>query len=41
MLPEGVLAATKTRGLDDGESLEAALVPQDAAWGRGSLSKIF
>lgn len=38
---EGVLAATKTRGLDDDEGLEAARLLQDAAWGKEISARIF
>ena len=38
---EGVLAATKTRGLDDDEGLEAARLLQDAAWAKEISARIF
>ncbi len=38
---EAVLAAVKTRGLDDDDGLEAARLLQSAAWGKDVTARIF
>lgn len=38
---EAVLAAIKTRGLDDDDGLDAARLLQDVAWGRETSARIF